>query len=81
MWRRHALVHVAAVDQAESPYAFGDGMAVNVTGEYMDDIVLSFGACPKVHGQCTVRGRHWLTGAQLIVILFDEESGSAHGST
>ena len=42
------------VDRAESPYTFSDGMAVNVAGEYVDDIVLSFGACSKVRGQRAV---------------------------
>ena len=46
-------------------------MAVDVAGEYIDDIVLSFGARPEVRGQRTVRGRH----CQLIVISSDEESG------
>ena len=70
-----------AVDQAESPYAFGDGMVVDVVGEYADDIVLSFGGRSEVHGQRAVRGhRRRLTRAQLIVILSDEESNSAHGS-
>ena len=64
------------VDRAESPYAFGDGMALNVAGEYVDDFVLSFGARSEVRGQCAVRGRRRrLTRAQLIVILSNEEGG------
>ena len=65
----------AVVDRVESPYTFGNGMAVDVAGEYVDDIVLSFGACSEVCGQRAVRGRcHQLTRAQLILILSDEES-------
>ena len=66
----------AVVDRAESSYTFGDGMAVDVAGEYVDDIVLSSRARSEVRGQCAVRGhRRRLTRAQLIVISSDEESG------
>ena len=66
----------AVVDRAESPYAFGDGMAVDVAGEYVDNIVLLFRARSEVRGQRTVRGhRRRLTRAQLIEISSDEESG------
>ena len=63
-------------NKAESLYAFGDGMAVDVAGEYVDDIVLSFRARSEVRGQHAVRGRRrQLTRAQLILISSDEESG------
>ena len=42
------------VDRAESPYTFGDGMALDVAGEYVDDFVLSFGARSEVRGQRAV---------------------------
>ena len=50
-------------------------MAVNVVGEYVDDIVLLFGVRSEVRGQHAVRGRRQLTRVQLIVISSDKESG------